>query len=853
VDESLNQMGVRTEQTARLDSKGEELPDNYSPLGSSVDVAKTDELFLVGLQLKVEAPDGGTETLDNRAALVELADDDTGVVGFHLTDAIAPGNVWEQDDTSPHPSFGGTTNGGQSARSITAGDIDGDGQEEIMIVYVDLDAPANADEIYVEVIDYATDRADATQTTLVIRQAGVTELAGIAGDFDADGIAELAIALGTESGSNLYYLQPDAAGNFDFAGAPVRSFPRRLTEGGIAFELAAGNIDNDNGDELVVVINEAFGQDTATAAYWILDDAATEFRTIDGDRSISGFDGGDYTAIVADVALGDIDADGKQEIVFGGLTGFTNNACESYEHLLIALDDAAAENPLGSLGAHVFRETYVEPGTGCNSNSHQLRVRKVFVNTLDVDGDGVAEIQANRHVYEDFVEAAPWTPAGPADAPYELPWSEFLEGSTVGGTVSDGTCQIVTGDVTGNGRDEIISFVQWNFKVNVYGLDGPDPDTAEWKLIQTMPTAFYNGQTRVFPIITPCNVDADGLALKYSDAEYEFVFTEPIIIAVLAAAPCASGVGQNTGACVTAYGQSETQEGGIDGTITVSASTFVGFEGKDPFLGIGGGVEERVTTSASFSAGRYYTLEETVEFETGPLEDTVVFTTIPLDRYTYEILSHPDPERIGEKIVVNVPRSPITLQVEREFFNGSVPEGSFQVGRNVFMHTPGDVDSYPTEGDADALIDTGGLGHLGPLGELVDSAGEALGPLAERLLGNGLKASRVTTVGQGGGQTSTEIRFSEQTTYRAGFEIAYDLEAKVTGGGAVVGGSVGGSVGAGLSWGNTSTSVYRGTVGSIDADNFAANTYSFGLFTYIYNYGDPSKQQFEVINYWVDR
>ena len=124
--------------------------------------------------------------------------------------------------------------------------------------------------------------------------------------------------------------------------------------------------------------------------------------------------------------------------------------------------------------------------------------------------------------------------------------------------------------------------------------------------------------------------------------------------------------------CVTAFGQSESQGGGLDGTVTVSASTFVGFEGKDPFLGIGGGVESRVTATASFSAGVFYTLEETVEFETGPLEDTVVFTTIPLDRYTYEIVSHPDPERIGEKIVVNLPRSPITLQVEREFFNRSM-------------------------------------------------------------------------------------------------------------------------------------------------------------------------------------
>ena len=44
---------------------------------------------------------------------------------------------------------------------------------------------------------------------------------------------------------------------------------------------------------------------------------------------------------------------------------------------------------------------------------------------------------------------------------------------------------------------------------------------------------------------------------------------------------------------------------------------------------------------------------------------------------------------------------------------------------------------------------------------------------------------------------------------------------------------------------------YGGIVGSIDAENFAANQYSFGLFTYLQ--ADPvSGAEFEVINYWVE-
>jgi hypothetical protein len=260
-----------------------------------------------------------------------------------------------------------------------------------------------------------------------------------------------------------------------------------------------------------------------------------------------------------------------------------------------------------------------------------------------------------------------------------------------------------------------------------------------------------------------------------------------------------------------------------------------------------------VTVAASFSAGRSYTLEETIEYTTGPIEDTVVFTTVPLDQYIYTIVSHPDPARVGEVVVVNLPRSPVTLQVERGFYNQSVVPGSLLIDDKVFQHRAGDLDSYPTEADADTLIDTGGLAHLGPLGELVDWAGEALGPIGETLLGNGIKTSQAITVGQGTGQTSTEISFSEQTSYRAGAEIAFELEAEVTAGGVTVGGSVGAGVEAGISWGTSETSIYRGTIGSIDADHFADNLYSVGLFTYIYNYRNPGVQQFEVVNYWVTR
>jgi hypothetical protein len=347
------------------------------------------------------------------------------------------------------------------------------------------------------------------------------------------------------------------------------------------------------------------------------------------------------------------------------------------------------------------------------------------------------------------------------------------------------------------------------------------------------------------------------VVLKYSEAEYKFVFTQPVVIAALAAAPCMEGIGQNTQACTTAYGQSQGSTGGGEATVTVTASTFVSFEAKAPLTEIGVEGKETLTASASFSAGKTYSLQESVEYTTGPLEDTVVFTTLPIDQYEYTVVMHPDPAKVGQKLVVSLPRTPITLQVEREFYNRSVVPGSLKIDDKIFLHTVGDLDSYPTEADADALIDTGGLAHIGPLGELVDSAGKELGPLAEKLLGRGLKTSQAITVGQGTGQTSTEIAFSDATDYTAGAEIGYETELAVTGGGfgvsGAVGGSLGASAGAALSWGTSSSTVYRGTIGSIGEASFAEHIYSAGLFTYIYNYGNPDAPQFEVVSYWVEK
>ncbi len=830
-DEALACLGVPVTDAPRVDRAGAALPPTYSPLGATETVGASFELFLVGMQAAPPAPAGDPEPLDTRAITVEMSDDASGAIGVSVVDAQPAGTAWETDTHSNHPSA-------QTTRAAAAPDLDGDGVDDTVVAFLDQDDPVNAGVVFFERVGTGAPQA-------VVTVPDARDVAVVRADVDGDGADEIALGVATATAAHVFVVDVDAAGRFAVVDAATRVMPRVMTTGGASVELAAGNIDRDGGEEIAAVLNEHDSvQDVGVTAYAIVDDASGGYAALVENGLVRVVDGGSFEAQVADVAIGDVDADGVGEIVLAGLAELHDRTCATYRHVYLVLDDAGdSPAPLAPIAQRAEDQRYV-PASGCDEVAAELPVRHVFVDTLDVDGDGVDEIQANLRVFDDLRAGALTDLFAIDQAVLAGPFGRG------GSALSTSTTAMASADINGNGREEIIVYGQHMNEIVVWGLDGPGLETAEFRQMLSLPTSFANSQTRIFPIIVPTNVDADGAVLKYSDAEYRFVFTEPVILAAIAAAPCAEGIGQNLDSCSTAYGISEAITGGIDGTVSVSASTFVSFEAKDPFLGLGVEGKSTVTTTASFSAARTYSLEESVEYATGPLEDTVVFATIPLDQYTYTVVSHPDPSLVGTTIVVNMPRTPITVQVEREFYNAHVAEGSFQVGANVFLHSVGDLDSYPTEADADALIATGGLGHIGPVGDLVDALGN---PLVDALLGDGLKTQRPITVGQGSGQTTTEIVFSEDTTYRAGAEVSYEAELAVTGSGVGVGAAVGGSVGAGLSWGTSTSTTYRGTIGSLAGDSFADNLYSTGLFTYVYNYGNPNAPQFEVINYWVER
>ena len=65
------------------------------------------------------------------------------------------------------------------------------------------------------------------------------------------------------------------------------------------------------------------------------------------------------------------------------------------------------------------------------------------------------------------------------------------------------------------------------------------------------------------------------------------------------------------------------------------------------------------------------------------------------------------------------------------------------------------------------------------------------------------------------------------------------------------GGTAGWAKGSTFTVSSGSETTYVGSVGNINGDNFPADTYSWGMFTYAQRDLDSGKK-FEVINYWVE-
>ncbi|MEM9114093.1 MAG: VCBS repeat-containing protein [Myxococcota bacterium] len=805
VEEVLDDLGVIRSSEPRVDENGDPLPADYAPLGSRRTINRFSEILFFGGRLEDELSSVG------RMPIVDVDPGPNNSFSVSLLADPPPEETpWLADDRN-------------IPRVAVEGDFDRDGQDEIAVVY---QIPNEPVRLVIQEGGAAPGEAYTFGEPIVVDTNTWLSLAVESGDFDGNGTVDLAVALTAEDRVQLVFFS-NQGGSFLPDGAP-RIIERPEPSGAAVWvAMESGNLDDDIAQELAVIANFR-----TVPALRVYDDAQSGYAPAQGlpERPDFRLETETETAVVADLAVGDVDGDGVDELVVAGLDRSGTVRSELVHYLVGVFDDLKhGMDQLSGLRVLSGANTLQPTASGANQ-----QLAFVHALTADVDGDGLKEIVINQFLFDNLARSGgELIPLDLGDGPIEIPIKDLFTDGNSGDDYdfNPRSSAMSAGDVTSDRREDVVLYAQ-RLDVNgerqelqIWSLDQIDGWTEVVDLESTFANPLNDGNSEIRPqlILTDAEVDNESMALEYSEGSYRFVFTEPVILAALASPPCSTELGQDLGSsCQTAFGRAVTETQERENSWSISAGVSVGFEADIPFVGSAEAIlNTRSTVEQSTSSA--YELQTSVVRQTGALEDSVIFTTVPLDIYTYEVLSHPNPDLIGEKIEVRLPREPITVLVETRVYNAAILEDGTPIDEAIFQHVVGDPSSYKSRSEKNSILSR----NPGVETEEVD-------------------------VGQGTGQTTVSISDFSSTTQGSAYDFEASLDVKATAGGVVGGYSVGGGVGSAVRVTRGQETIYEGAVGNIAAEFFPRDAYSWGLFAYIYE-DRRTGQTFEVLDYWVEQ
>ena len=884
---SLKDLGIPLTITPRLSNQGVALPENYAPFGSRVAFSTLEsgevvfgtprEMALIGFSVDTE--EAFYSIIDN----VSLPSDpaDNVVVPAIITKSDITEVPWAGTDAP-----GLETDAALSRRNSTGGDLDGDGLQELVTVWLD-----EFDQIYLRVTNVDNAPVEILQRLITLPGLPdtIADLRISAGDLDEDGRDELVVsfsqlaATGAVAHSRVMVLDDRKA---EFAPLHAFDFEGTIVGAHLSHVLVTGNIDYDNSDELVVIVNERVGpiksgRTTATASrVFVYDDAVSGYEQLVAVVPEVVTESETFSSDVSDVAIGDVDGDDLNEILIAGLSGLTGDqGCNLDEEgntanlrLLAYLIEFNGLSTAPTVAVASQPADMIYPGN-CSDDGPWF-IHFASVNATDLDADGDDEFQLNQYIFDRMpVAGERWEAAAIALLPRTL---LFPEGANEDLVFDRHTASIRTADVNRDARGDIVSFRAGVGEVSIYSLS-PGAGVYRSGRFPLQTGGPYNststGAVNPEIVLFDGDLTGEGEAQILRFVEHYLDFSEPIVLAALAAPPCIAGIDQNRDACTSSWGKSESvsvdseREFSFSAGISVGVSTSV--DASVPFVG---GLSVNVFEfSAKFTytreGGRLrsesYEVTKSVSYETGPEEDSVVFTSIPYDVYRYEVVSNNLDQDMNGTVFfdMGLPREPVTRLATANYYNAKTLDTATKIDASVFRHTVGDITSYPDRNDRDLILEQNRTQvetlrsecnfcwRMDPGSDtpFLDGPFRSFDPF-DALPG---LVSESVGVGQGSGSTEVGIELNESNGTGANFARSYEGEVEFVFYGVLLGFQAGGGL-------NTSTTIsrsqgksYVGTVGSIGDKDFADNQYAFGMFTYLQ--GDPeSGTEFEVINYWVE-
>ena len=627
----LQELGIVTNLGDLKDPDGNPLPDDYNPLGKKYGVfSPLKEIYFAGYYYYA----GRSQYL--------VDDCQANLEGLYTSPA---------DDSWVASQY----------KNCIGADVDGDGLDEVVIVYFGGSTPNGT--LNLKVIDNQNGTFSEYNKVIV---SGIESLPnfpqyqpGLAGgDLDKDGKDEVIMSF-----SYYAYIIEDKDHNYELTS---KNYSNSST-----LYVATGDIDGDSQDEFIITYY--YG---SNAYCDIFDGDFTNPFAIRYNYTLHAANLGHTFEQRVHVCMGDIDGDRLDEIVFHG------ESEPGHERWSICvMDDAKNDFKWLDFFTWTFLETLPYLANGF---SPALAI-------LDYNGDGLDDIFASNAIYDYKVGSSTGHPESPKNTNIERIKLIF----------NDTVVNVYTGDVDGNAddplrKDEIVYFYDGKFWIGGQDAQGNHQHQV-----------VVNAGCNIYSIICLANVDNDTPVIGYT-GNHELLFTDPTVVAALACPPYHSNSGQNIESCGTSFGKSTAQGAEETESTGFSVGFSVGYEYEDPFGVSKASFKITVENSLDWISCQSSEIEKYIAYSSGPGEDKVIFTAIPFDVYYYTIVSSPDPSERGNPMTINIPRKLQTLSVSRKFYNannGDHPD----IGETVLDHTIGNVWSYPTLAERDVLLADEGL------------------------------------------------------------------------------------------------------------------------------------------------
>lgn len=681
-------MGFSSEQPARLSPSGKEVNKSKNPLGpNNVTLNRIPQLALSSFaSISVyKNPLGTGRMFKNTLAPL-----------YNLISAANP-------LTAATGTFGSSIAWATAERSITAADIDGNGKQEVVTAGLLKNSDGRTVSLHLMISDYNAitgnqskdkDHTVVSSLSSLLSTNNTTQFLLItAGDFDEDGVDEIAVA----AGNNLYLCKA----NLDSCQILSSTrFTSNLTSLGIA-DLQAADADGDGFPELLVTSGtSSIGSNPSYLN--VYDGSNLSEATAQIKLQVAE---GKYLR-AASVAVGDVFGDGGKTILVGGRTTGDQVALAGIRfHPETEMYDSA---PVVSYTVDAADFKAVK--------SDRMGLKCVSLKSPVPGNPQYVMLGGFLYLYDSSTDAF-----ARQDVTLGLNTSK-LDGNNVSkshGSITNVNVDrdetyifnVLVGNFDGNtlGEEQIIllHYNKWYSSEYVYATTCSinSAGTISAALLQLWKKDGDSAYTH--PAIGAPDIYNRGTRLEFEPSKSTFMFSNPTVLAVLGAAPYYKELAKKYGALSndgTTYGTESSSGSSESNGITTSFGVSFGYEKGYLFDNIKIGFETTVTNSFAYTWTNSKTVSKSVSFtnycsdDQALNDDAAVITVIPYDVYYYKVYTYDAVRQTTNESEISmlVPYSPLTTIMPLTDYNNAAKtiQNAPEIKPEVLKHKVGDPRSY---------------------------------------------------------------------------------------------------------------------------------------------------------------